>query len=219
MNSEQTTARWVGALFLLATLTYGIGSNMVEAVVGAPDALSQIAASPQPLTLGALLMLVNCLAVVGIGVLMYPLLKRHNPAIALGYMVTRAIEGVLLMAGVVGLLSLLGESGQSMGAVKAMAVGFNHYAFQIAMLGLGFGSLFFCFLLYQTGLIPRPLALLGLVGYVALMAGAGLEVMGLSIGMVHFIPGGLFELLMPLWLLVYGLGMPAPKFGKADAKP
>ena len=72
------------------------------------------------------------------------------------------------------------------------------------MLILGFGSLFFCWLLYQTELIPRPLALLGLVGYATLMVGALLEIVGFSIGIFHFIPGGLFELLLPLWLLVYG---------------
>ena len=219
MSSEQATARWVGALFLLATLAYGIGSSMIQALVGAPDALSQIAANPQPLTRSALLMLVNCGAVVGIGVLMYPLLKRHNLAIALGYMVTRVMEGLLLSAGVISLLSLVGlkELAQSTEAVP-MAVGFNHYAFQTAMLVLGFGSLFFCFLLYQTSLIPRPLALLGLVGYTALLVGAGLEILGLSTGMLHFVPGGLFELFLPLWLFVHGFGAPALKLGRTVAK-
>ncbi len=196
---------------MLATLTYGVGSGMVDSVVGASDALSKIATNTQPMNLGAMLMLVNCLAVIAIGVLMFPIIKRHNEVVALGYAVTRAIEGTLLAVGVVGLLSLIPLSkewsgGSGLEALGAMAVGFNGWAFQVAMLILGVGSLFFCGLLYQTGLIPRPLALLGLLGYTALMVGAALELLGFNIGLLHFIPGGLFELLLPLWLLVYGFG-------------
>lgn len=209
MKSEQTIAQWVGVLFLLATLTYGVGSGMLGSVVETSGDLSKLVINAQPVHLGALFMLVNCLAVVAIGVLMFPILKRHSEIIALGYAVTRAIEGTLLAVGVVGLLSLIAVSkelngGSGLEALGAMAVGFNGWAFQAAMLVLGVGSLFFCFLLYQTGLIPRPLALLGLVGYAALSVGAVLDLLGFSIGLVHFIPGGLFELLLPLWLFVYG---------------
>jgi hypothetical protein len=52
-------------------------------------------------------MLVNCLGVVGIGVLMFPVLKQHNERIALGYVATRITESVLLTIGVISLLSLI----------------------------------------------------------------------------------------------------------------
>ena len=107
------------------------------------------------LVTGAALMLLNSAFVIGIGVLMFPILRAHNKAIAAGYLGTRIFEGVVLAIGVVSLIVLTGSA-----AIHANSVFYN-----VAEAGLGIGSLFFCALLFRTGLVPRFLAVWGFIGY------------------------------------------------------
>src|SRR3712207_771177 len=72
------------------------------------------------------------------------------------------------------------------------------------MIALGLGSLPFCYLLYRARLVPRWMSVLGLVGYAALVAGSSLELFGNDLAMIHYLPGALFELVLPVWLIVRG---------------
>ncbi len=72
------------------------------------------------------------------------------------------------------------------------------------MIALGLGSLPFCYLLYRARLIPRSLSVLGLIGYAALFIGGLVGLFGLNLSMMHFLPGGIFELVLPIWLIVKG---------------
>jgi Domain of unknown function (DUF4386) len=63
---------------------------------------------------------------------------------------------------------------------------------------------FLCWLLLRTRLIPRPLAILGLIGYPILAARTIAELFGIHIGLLLTIPGGLFELALAFWLLFKG---------------
>jgi Domain of unknown function (DUF4386) len=68
-------------------------------------------------------------------------------------------------------------------------------------------------LLYRSRLIPRPIAILGLIGYPALLAGCVLDMFNLvdltqGIGLIALVPGGVFELILPIWLLAKGFTFP-----------
>jgi hypothetical protein len=67
------------------------------------------------------------------------------------------------------------------------------------------GSLFFCRSLLQARLVPRPLAILGLIGYSVLAVGGILELFGYGVGLVFSIPGGLFELVLGVLLIARGV--------------
>ncbi|HEY4574486.1 MAG TPA: DUF4386 family protein [Thermoanaerobaculia bacterium] len=71
-------------------------------------------------------------------------------------------------------------------------------------MSLAVGGVFLCWLLLRTGLIPRPLAILGLIGYPILAAGTIAELFGIHIDLLLTIPGGLFELAPAFWLLIKG---------------
>jgi hypothetical protein len=85
-----------------------------------------------------------------------------------------------------------------------VAVQSNSMAYQIAVISLGVGSTFLCWLLFRTRLVPRFLAVWGLVGYAIYLAGAIAEISGTHIGLILSIPGGLFEVGFALWLIVKG---------------
>lgn len=195
-NPARVTARRVGVLMLSAFLFYGIGSML------ATSAAESGGASPLLIT-GAAMMLLNSAAVIAIGVLMLPILRPRTPLISVGYLATRLFEGVVLAIGVISLLSL-----------SATAVAGNFLAYNIAMAGLGIGSLFFCIALFRSRLVPRFLAVWGFVGYASFALGCILELMGFAgAGLVTTIPGGLFELFFAVWLIVKGftpVATPAP---------
>jgi hypothetical protein len=195
-SSLRRTARIVGVLFLSGYLAYGVGSLIATGIVSSGDRR----ASTALFATGLALMLLNSAFVIGIGVLMSPILRDHNKAIAAGYLGTRIFEGAVLAAGVVSLIVLTGSS-----AIDANAVFYS-----VAEAGLGVGSLFFCALLFRTRLVPRLLAAWGFIGYACFAGGNLLELLGVTgAGLVGAIPGGLFELTFAIWLIARGFASAA----------
>jgi hypothetical protein len=210
-SSRRAYSAVIGALFVSAFFLYGVGFGLVSSVTGAPGYLASIAGQQLTLTSGGFLMLLNSVAVVGLGVLFYPILAKHGQRTAVAYLTARIVEGVFLAIGVLCLLMLLplGQIGVEAGQGWATALGSllsqaNTLAYQVAMMSLGFASLFMCALLFRTRLIPRILAVWGFVGYAIFMAGAIVEIFGVHIGVMLSIPGGLFELIVGLWLIFKG---------------
>lgn len=146
--------------------------------------------------LGPALMLLNSVVVTAIGVLVFRLLRRPHLRTAAIYLSARLLEAGLLAVGVVLLVW--------MGSVEG-----NDVTYQIAMFGLGVGSLPFCRALLRDQLVPGWLAVWGILGYVALAAGALLELVGLHVGLGLSIPGGLFEVALGLILIARGFPEPA----------
>jgi hypothetical protein len=190
------TARLVGVLFLAGYLAYGVGSLIATPIVDSGDRSDSTAL----FITGAALMLLNSAFVIGIGVLMFPILRAHDKAIAAGYLGTRIFEGVGLALGTLSLVVLAGSP-----AIHANSVFYN-----VAEAGLGIGSLPFCAVLYRTGLVPRFLAAWGFIGYACIAGGTLLELFGVrDAGMVGAIPGGLFELTFAIWLIARGFASTA----------
>jgi hypothetical protein len=197
------TARIVGALFLAGFLSYGVGNLIATGNVRSADGSGSTAL----LVTGAALMLLNSAFVIGIGVLMFPILRPHNKDIAAGYVGTRIFEGVVLAIGVVTLIVLTGERAKDVNAVF----------YSVAEVGLGIGSLFFCALLFRTGLVPRFLAVWGFIGYACFAGGNLLELFGVAgAGLVGAIPGGLFELTFGIWLIARGFASTATVRSRAS---
>ncbi len=193
----RSAARVVGVFFLAAFLTYGIGSSIATGIVTA----GETEGSRTLLITGAALMLVNSLIVISIGALMFPILRLHSRAVARVYLGTRVFEGIGLAVGVVSLLVLSGSA----------AVGANFIAYNVAMAGLGLGSILFCAMLFRTRLVPRFLAAWGAVGYAVFAAGSILELGGVTgAGLLSVIPGGLFELTFGIWLIARGFRISQP---------
>ena len=202
-SSVRRTARIVGVLFLAGFLSYGVGNLIATGNVRSADGSGSTAL----LVTGAALMLLNSAFVIGIGVLMFPILRPHNKDIAAGYVGTRIFEGVVLAIGVVTLIVLTGERAKDVNAVF----------YSVAEVGLGIGSLFFCALLFRTGLVPRFLAVWGFIGYACFAGGNLLELFGVAgAGLVGAIPGGLFELTFGIWLIARGFASTATVRSRAS---
>src|SRR3954453_15557820 len=169
--SRRSVATAVGMLFVVQMVTAMFGTSLIQAFVDGRSA-------PAPMTLGVALMFVSGLAVVGIGLLMYPVLKQVNPTLAVWYPVLRVVECLVSAACGVYLLA-------------ASQVVPNHLLWVYVPTGIG--GIILCSLLFVARLAPRPIALLGLVGYASLTIGVLLDLVGIldmsaGAGMLLMIP-------------------------------
>jgi uncharacterized protein DUF4386 len=208
------TARVVGAVYL-AGFVVGIGGNsLIQSVLGSPEPLASVAAKSTLLAIGALLWLMAVAGDVAHGVLMFPVLKEHGERIAFGYLAARIVDAVFIAVWVVFTLvqvPLAGEYAKatatdafSLQALSAVAVQASQYAYDIGMIALGLAGLLLCYTLYRAKLVPRLLALWGLVGYAIIFFGMVSEVMGSGLGLAASIPGGLWEVCIGVWFIVKG---------------
>ena len=210
----RTTARIVGVLYL-AGMVVGIGGNvLIQSILGGPDHLSTIAANSMLLTLGVVLWLSTVAGDVAHGVLMFPVLKPHSERGAVGYLATRIIDATFIA--VMALLILIqipvgieylnaGSSDTSyLQALSAVLTASNLYAYEFAMITVGVAGLILCSMFYRTQLVPRFLALWGLIGYAILLLGSVLQVLGFNLNSLQAIPGGLWELFIGVWLIAKG---------------
>ncbi|AFE04861.1 hypothetical protein COCOR_02844 [Corallococcus coralloides DSM 2259] len=213
MNISRLHSRSLGALFLLPFLAYGIGTALVTSVLKEPEHLAWVAGQRTLFVGGTLLLLLNSLFVVGIGVLFFPILRERSQGIAVAYVCTRVMEALTLIVGVVFLLCILqlGDSAQPerVTLVQLLSKG-NFWAYQLAMIILGAGSVAFCLSLYRSRLLPAWLPLVGAVGYGLLALGSVFELFGLPWGILFSGPGGLFELVLGGWLIARGFRTVTP---------
>ena len=187
-GSRRSTATAVGILFIVQMITAMFGTSMVQAFVDGDTDRAQM-------NLGVLLMMCSGLAVVGIGLLMYPVLRDVNPGLAVWYPILRIAEFVVSAACGVYLL--------------AQSEVVPNYLLWVYV-PTGLGGIVLTYLLFVSRLVPRAIALLGLVGYVALTIGVPLDLFGVldmsaGPGLLLVVPGGLFELVfLPACLITRG---------------
>ena len=187
--SRRKTATTVGILFFVQMVTAMVGTSLIQAFVDGDTDRTR-------LTVGVLLMMCSGIAVVGIGLLMYPVLKPVNARLA------RVVPGASSHR--VHRLHRLRRL--PAGAARRSCP--NHLLW--VYLPTGIGGLILTYLLFVSRLVPRPIAVLGLVGYACLTTGVALDLLGVldmdeGAGLVLLVPGGLFEfVVLPIWLIAKG---------------
>jgi len=225
MKSYRKTAIIVGVLFLIATATFFIGDSiLIESILGDPDYLINVSENITQVIIGVLIAFIDCIAFVGIAVLMFPILKKHNEPITLGYFGTRIVEFAIILAYIIPPLLLITLSQEYVKAgapdtsnlqtLGAVLLAERYWVFRLIYILNGVASLTFCYLLYKSKLVPRFFSVLGLIGGAVLLIGTSLDMLGLidvnqGAGMLVVIPLGLFELILPIWLFVKGFSSSA----------
>src|SRR2546421_962419 len=163
--------------------------------------------------LGAILEMIVALAGIGTAVALYPVLKRQNEGVAMGFVGTRTLEGGAILAGVACVLSLvtLQQAGAGTNALVTSHALISMYD-RILLLSQSFipdvNALLIGSLVYQSRLVPRVLPLLGFVGATLLVAGDGAVIFGLTaqhgaVGVVAF-PIAIWEFSLGVYLVVKG---------------
>jgi len=217
----------VGVVYLLGFVV-GIGGEMLfQSILSVPNYLATVSAHSMTVAIGAVLWLMAVIGDAAHGVLMFPVLKPHNERIAVGYLAARIMDAVFIAIMVIFILLQipLGNAYVNAAAadtfyLQALGTLFKQgqlYAYSIGMSTLGVSGLMLCYTLYKAKLVPRVLAVWGLVGYAIIFVGMVSEIMGSGLGLASSLPGGLWELFIGVWLIVKGFN--APAMVSALAKP
>ena len=219
MTSTRKTAVIVGVLFLTQTVAFIIADQLVTGVLKRPNYLTGVSADANTLIVGGLFAVVSGVAVVAISVLLFPLLKPTSEPLALAYVCERVIELVLqlLFFLVVPLLMIAIGNGLRDGTIDAstshslgpILKAVHDQAIVVLYLVTSVGGTILAVLLYRSNLVPRWIAVLALIGYPMLFVGCVLDLFDVTdvtkgAGLIAIAPGGLFELILPIWLLAKG---------------
>jgi hypothetical protein len=218
-NTHRRTAVLVGALFLISTVTFILSNVLITPLLGSHNVLAAIASNSQRMIAATLIALIEGVATVGIALALYPMLRRQHPALALGYAGMRIAELAIAAVGFgLGGLLLVTLSGAAANAANnelgTVLVAMRHWTIMLVYVYTALGGVMLSYMLLRTRLVPRGFSVLGLVGYPVLLLAAVLDMLGIvdtvgGAGLVGLVPGGLFELFLPIWLIVKGFNLTA----------
>jgi drug/metabolite transporter (DMT)-like permease len=186
-TSVSKTAVLVGLCFLAATFTFAIGNALIRSYFSSATAHSALIA-------GVFLLVCCALAVAANGAAMRRILTPHTPIRSQAYFVLRMTECLTLVA--VGVYFLTSHTEWDAYVLAVYAVS-------------GAAGLVLSSALLTSGIVPRNLSVLGLIGYPVFLMGSMLAMFKLisvthGVGMLALVPGGLFELILPIWLFTKG---------------
>ena len=175
---------------------------------------------------GAFFEMILIIANIGTAVALYPVLKRRFPALSLGFVTARVMESVFIAVGILAVVTLVTMrqdfSDAAAGDNTALAttshalVTLQEWTFNLGpgfVVGVGNGLLL-GYMMYKTGLVPRGMAMLGLIGG-PLIVLSGTAVMfgvieaGSSVQAIATIPEFFWELSFGVYLIVKGF-KPSP---------
>lgn len=221
MNLNRKTAIIVGVLFIIATGFLFIGGAIYNPILNSPDYLEITYPNRITVTIGILLEFIIVLAMPLIGVFLFSILKKHNEALALGYVGFRFFEAILFVVIESKKLSLINVSRdylnrggidvsyiQNMGnTIQSM----NYWTFSIYVLVFTVGALMLYSVLYKSKLVPRFISVWGIIAAVIMLLGSVLIMVEIFAGvsdvvlqLILVVPIAVNEMVLAVWLIAKG---------------
>ena len=220
MRTRDVHATTAGVLFIAATATSLVATALLGSLLDGPGFLAAVAVHQDRLLAAALFQLLAAFTSAAIAVTLYPVLRRHAAATALGSVAFRLIEGVFYALSAAGTLILVSLSGQLVAGASAhpsadLVRDLRASAGTVGVLAFCTGATLYYLIFYRSRLIPRWLSVWGLAGTVLCLT-AGLLVFFQSIAVlssaqvVLSLPIGVQEMVLAVWLIMKGFS-PKPK--------
>jgi hypothetical protein len=218
VSSTRKIALVAGVLFLITFITAILAVWLFQPVLDDPRGYIGGAGSDNRIFLGAFFELLLIIANVGTAVVLFPVLRRQSESLSLGYVTARLVECTFIAIGLFSVLAVvtLRQDAPGAGALAESLAAIKDWTFILGpgfIVGLGNG-LILGYLMYRSGLVPRPMAVLGLVGG-PLVCLSGIAVLfdvfeqgGTGQG-IATIPEFIWELSLGIWLTVKGF-KPSP---------
>jgi hypothetical protein len=219
LNSSRTNARVTGILFMLGTAPMVAALLIFGQHLSSPDILSAVAANRAHTLIVALAMIIMGVSCAGIGISLYPALKRRSEGLALAAMGLRVVEGSLEIACAVGFFALAALSQeftkagsppnsffQSLGAaIKSI----NDWASNIYGLPFCAAAFIYYGIFFKARLVPRWLSVWGLAGISLMLVSiiCGLLELAEASSPILFLlnmPILVQELVLAVWLIAKG---------------
>lgn len=224
MDPLRRTAFLAGALYLVTFLASIPAIFVLDPVLSDPNYILGSGADTRVL-FGGLLDIVNALACIGTAVVLFPVVRRQNETLALGFVTSRMLEAAIICIGVVSLFAVVtlrqdmadapGTNADSLVTVGASLVAVRDWTF---LLGPGvmaaINALLLGTLMYRSGLVPRAIPLMGLIGAPLLLSANFGTMFGVNDEVslwsaIALAPIFFWELSLGVWLVLKGF-KPSP---------
>jgi len=220
MKSYRGNAIVVGVLLIACSAASILSAIPLGSTLDGSDYLSKLAVSGNGVVLAALVEFVWAATAAGIAIGLYPVLRKYNQSLALGSVVGRTVEGMLILVGTLSLLVLLTLGQESAVAGQAAASSFKAVGDTLlavrdwangflVLLSFAVGTLMYYYLLYRSRLVPRWLSGWGLIGSGLLLgstvySGFTQEFGFTTVNTALNIPIGIQEMVLAVWLIFKG---------------
>jgi Domain of unknown function (DUF4386) len=170
MALDQKRARAFGVLYLITFITSIAAAALYQPVLDDPVGYIAGAGQDNQIFLGALLELLLIIANLGTAVVIFPIVRRQSEELALGYVAARVFECTFILVGILSVLAIVTlrqeVAGAAEGTVAYTLAAIKDWTFLLGpgwVVGWGNG-LILGYLMYRSGLVPRWMAWLGLIG-------------------------------------------------------
>jgi hypothetical protein len=219
--SDQQRARVFGVLFLVTFVTSIPALALFQPVLDDPAGYIAGAGQDNRILFGAFLELLLIIANIGTAVVIFPVVRRQSEELALGYVAARLFECTFILVGIVAVLGIVTLQQEVAGAAEA-SVAYTLAAIKdwTFLLGpgwvVGWGNgLILGYLMYSSGLVPRKMAVLGLVGGPLIILSGTAVLLGVAdaggaLQGLATIPEFLWELSLGIYCTVKGFRPSAP---------
>jgi len=213
MSAQRRISFAFGALFLITFITSIPALGLFQPVLDDPRGYIAGAGADNRIYFGALLELILIIANIGTAVVLIPILKRQNEILTFGYVTARIMECVFILVGIIAVLAIvsLRQDSPDAGVLAESLAAIKDWTFLLGpsfVVGIGNG-LILGYLMYKSGLMPRRLAILGMIGG-ALQSLAGIGVLfdlydaGGPVQGIATIPEIIWELSLGIYPLIWG---------------
>ena len=219
MDQDQRIARIFGVLYLITFITSIPALGLYQSVLDDPAGYIAGDGKDNLIYLGVLLELFLIIANIGTAVVPFPIFRRQNEPLAVGYVTARVIECTFIAAGIIfvlGIVSLRHDSPDAADLAVSLAA-MKDWTF---LLGPGFivgwgNGLILAYIMYRSGLVPRRATWLGLIGGpLIILTGIGtlfgLWDAGTTVPAITVIPEFLWELFLGIYCTIWGFRRDAP---------
>jgi len=224
VSLDQKRARVFGVLYLVTFVTSILALVLYETVLRHPRSYIAGGGHDTQVLFGAVLELLLIVANIGTAVVIFPIVRRKNEELALGYVTARIVECTFILVGIVAMLGIITlrqqAAGPAAGTIAYTLAAIKDWTFLLGpgwVVGWGNG-LILGYLMYRSGLVPRRMCWLGLIGGpLIIVSGTALMFGGNhpshtmhSLQAIVTIPEFLWELSLGVYCTIWGFRRDAP---------
>ena len=216
-GANKRTAKFVGVLYIIGTVAGVLSVVFAGSILSDPNYLIKLSENQNQILIGSFFVLTMGISLAMMSVMLFPILKKYNEALAVGAVVFRgALEAAIYIAIVISWLLLLTVSQEY---VKAGAPDASHFQTlgtlllktteqigSILDIVFSLGALMIYYVLYQSKLIPRWLSVWGLIGAILYLASGLFAMFHVDFSILEA-PLALQEMVMAVWLIVKGFNL------------
>jgi hypothetical protein len=225
MNTNRKIAVFVGVLYIIGTAAGILSVVFSTPILDAPDYLSRVLVNQNQIVIAALCILTMGLALAMIPAVIYPIFRKYNPTLAVGYVIFRGgLETITYLFGSICWLSLIGLS-QAFGKTGIPDSTFyvlgdllkygSDISSNLTAIIFPLGAMMLYIFLYQSKLIPRWLSVWGMIAVglnfisTGIMPMFGIVGSWSTIQTISNVPIFLQEMVMAVWLIARGFSLPS----------